>query len=343
MTMHRPLFLSKFNPCPSRVDPIEKSLAEELDEQSMADLYDHMNKCQRCKRYHTYMEAVDQGFREHSLSADESVPNITKELPLPLQEEMVEAMKRNLSKWLLELGRGIRFRKGRVLSSFLDFRDTYPLNSVYSSIINIAKSFKDFRCITCDDSSLINHTSSLITSIETSSDIRKQIIIDLLKACLLFNRYNLLTYFYKDQLYATTGDYQGAIKIVNDALSCNPSPSFDACLTNTLGRHTFCSGDIKKSIVLYKSAMVKTNLPSPVFYLNCGYSYLSISHLDKAASYFNKALYISDNWPSCSNRNIFNRFCSYFLKTAYINFNNRISSNENLRNLFLGCGCNYDN
>jgi hypothetical protein len=128
MSRYNSLFLKAFNPCADRVETIEKALRNELDEKATLELMDHIETCKRCHRYHGYMESVEQGFKNLPEDIAEISPQASLELPSALQDEMIQAMKRNLAKWMFEAARSIMHRQGMLMKFFTDYVDLIPIH-----------------------------------------------------------------------------------------------------------------------------------------------------------------------------------------------------------------------
>ncbi|MBU0755621.1 MAG: hypothetical protein KJ645_10815, partial [Planctomycetes bacterium] len=183
------------------MEAIEKSLHDGLDEKSSLDLMDHIETCKRCRRFRGYLEAVEQGFRNLPVDLSEISPMASRELPTVLQDEMAQAMKRNLSRWLFETVRCVMHRDKMVGDSFHDEIELFPLNStlnrtssLYASISKTNRLDNNERIFLSDGELFIEKMSPKKKPIEIKT------AIGAIKICLALHK-NADPYCYLDHLY----------------------------------------------------------------------------------------------------------------------------------------------
>ncbi len=337
MSSYASLFLKQFNPCADRVESIEKSIREELDQHTLNELAGHIEKCKRCRRYHGFMESVEKGFREHEVASSEIGPIGLSKLPSKLQDEMSEAMKRNLSKWMFELGRGIMYKQGMITPLFLDLSEQFPFNDTITTSTKILKSLQKMDLSSHGDQANLSGSYLLLKSLKYNSyDNLNDNLIQLFEHCLNIDTDNIKIYYYLPELYVINGNIKQSINITKTVLNNNISIFRKSTLLNNLGRFNYLLDNINKSIELYNDALSLYN--NPIIYLNLGLVYLKLNKPEMTYDNYKKSFHNIDDFNPSIKREGLYRYCLKYINYNYKKHTHLISSCDDLKNLLLTIG-----
>ena len=331
MSTHEPLFLQTFNPCPDRVEAIDKSLHDELDDKSLGELIDHMEKCRRCRRYRAYMEAVEKGFRDYEVASAEITPSLSADLPSALRVEMAQAMKRNLSKWMLEVSRNIMYRQGMFIRFFLGLSEVHDFDDSLQNTHNILTFLRSSGDLPADDRVTITESQYVLNKVDLSGDNRN-FVADILKNCIHLHKYHMYPYLDLHQIFRKRSDFDASMKINADALKCDPDPVWKSVFINNIAGITQLKGFLAESTSLYKEALDNFKLPS--VYLNLGMVFLEKGKLEESATNLESGVQLSCSYSSQQLRRKSKRYCSSFLDGHCLEHKDKIVTNERLKNLF---------
>lgn len=331
MSEHVPHFLKHFNPCADRVESIDKSLLGELDEQSTLELMDHVETCKRCRRYHGYMESVEKGFRGYSVDLHEVSPFATAGLPASMQEEIVQSMKRNLSKWMLEVIRNSIYINDLKTIFFLDHYELFPIKTTLNNTTNIIKSLNTLN-ISSTDTNLIEESNSHIAFlVDSNSLFDKNTVLSILDNCLILDKCNPLPYFYYDQILLSFKDYMGAIQLYDKALSNHLEPFYYSYLLNCKGIICNKIGNPKLALLLLKESIKYVNNPNT--FINTGLINIQLGNIVDSICNFRRAFETTKNIHSIAIRNHTIEVFTKSIKHYYKKYSNIIDNNIELKSL----------
>lgn len=333
MTNEHALFLKIFNPCSDRVDAIQQLLQSSLNEQAARELIDHVETCKHCRRYQGYLESVENGFKNLPADISEISPVAARELPTALQEEMAQAMKRNLSRWLLESVRGVMYRQKLFDRFFLDESELQSLSLSLKQTQALCTSLKNMNGISPDDLSLFPEVEIFVQNSSIPQNvIAVQDIVSGLKVCITLHT-SLKPYDYYHQLYVVQNKLDKAEKVNLEALNASSTAEQIGRVQNHLGGLAHRAGELDKAVEYYQQSLEKVSLP--VSNINLALAYLDLNRGSDALVYIKNGFNVIDRISDLRLRGRFNNFCTSLLSSHYNEFNKVICSNKTLNNLTI--------
>jgi tetratricopeptide (TPR) repeat protein len=333
MSGYNSLFLKTFNPCADRVEDIEKALRNELDEKASLELMDHIETCKRCHRYHGYMESVEQGFKNLPEDIAEISPQATKGLPATLQTEMIQAMKRNLAKWMFESARTIMHRQGMVMKFFSASYDLIPIkiaismsNKIFHSVNNIIITYNTSQ-------NQLTNAKYLINDLEDSNlRFENNLVLDILKYSSSMDNSNLYPYHYINQLHMNNNKYSLACRINEEALNNNPPDYWKSRLYNNMGALYHLQGMFDNAIKFYNKSVNYLDYIEP--HINLGFVFINLNKLSDATDQLKIGINLIEHSTSNIIRVKYRSILQSVFAEHYKIHKETIKSNLNLANLF---------
>ena len=333
------LLRARFNPCADRVEAVGKQIDGLLDSAAEADLMAHLETCPRCRGYRLFLEAADRGFRgdEKTLSV---VPALTAELPIRLQEEMVESLKRNLAKWLVDLGRAIMYRDELVSPFFFDGHQGHSLDMALKRSMSLSYSLQTFNPLSKEDELGIIESIFFLRKVERLSLVESfELVGELFIKARNFLRAYPLAYLYHAEILSLRGSISSCNQVLEEGLHTVSSSSVRMHFLNYIGRNFFFKKELNKSKKWFRKAGEESegnDYPIPA--LNSALCCLNQSDAEGAVRHYNIALNICENISEIHKRNEYQRYFCRHLACHLDNHKDLLRENEELRALSIRFG-----
>ena len=231
------LLRARFNPCADRVEAIGRYIDGMLDAAAEAELSAHIETCHRCRGYRLFLEAADHGFREDVKSLS-IVPALTAELPTPLQEAMVETLKRNLSRWLSDAGRALMYREGMISPFFLDLHEAPSFDEALLASDTLLRSIRTFKVLSKEDAVLVDGVALLLQRPgPREASLRKISPLLFFSEAISIHKYNHYAHCYQAEILLRNDELDSAIDILRIGIErLSPSSkAFKSFLLNNIG------------------------------------------------------------------------------------------------------------
>lgn len=334
MSRYKSMFLSKFNPCPGNVELIDKSIFGELDEKAERVLMDHMESCPKCRKYQSYIESVEKGFSEFDRGIVSIVPLDRSEIPDKLQVEMAEAMKRNLSKWIFELCRGLMVRDGIVSTSEIFMpSELLSLKEAFESSVKILNSVKRMKVLSVQDHCLFSEVDLLVSGGDFGEEVFSvKTCRELLSVSRSLDDNFLYPLLYLDKTYSYVGEIKSATEIINDGIRRSVDKYWLGTFYVNQARNYYLMKDVDEGLVYYLKAL--DAFEDPVHHLGAGLVYLNKGDLNSAYNHYNRARNLSNQLNLIKRRSALS-FCALHFKNHYNQYRSDIPSHDLLNKLFI--------
>jgi len=331
MTDEHALFLKTFNPCSDRVEVIQQSLHDNLDEQAELELSAHIETCRRCKRYKGYLEAVENGFKNLPADLSEISPLASRELPPAVQDEMTHAMKRNLSRWLLETVRAIMYRQKMIVRYFYEDSDLKPLNYSIGRTMSICCSLKKMERLSRNNLSYLPEVELLVKNILNSQlPLPVSELILGLKASIALHK-RTQPYDYYHQLYIAQDNLIQAETINHEALNVSCNADERSTIQNNLGVLAHRAGRLNEAAQYYQKSLKEVSVPTSS--LNLALVYLDKKRTSDAYSQIAICFDNINGMPNPKLRGKLHRLCTRVLTFHFTDYQEIIYSNSKLKDL----------
>ena len=322
-------------PCSDREDRIHSLLSRTLSSRDETSLLAHIETCPGCREYFEFMNSVDNGFRT---SFSKHSPPPPDAFPQKLQEEMGRAMTKNLSAWLMEMGKALLLGQGEEADR-IDYRIA-PLTLVEcrNHIENIsgalskpAESVKhDLNPEVLAECGLLCKTNNIKTDNSKYQSLTKECFdrsISIRPAN--WEAHNLLGIF-----YTTNNDQDSCISEQKKIITRNPGTYMEYSSHLSIASAFFLTGmgyEAKESLFHARSIRDDGIVNFSLFLLH----FYLFDDLLNAAKYVNRM----DRWFE-REKEFSDQTRPLYVVTRYINRNfislkSKASSSEHIFNIFL--------
>ena len=312
------LLRSRFNPCADRVEAIGQYIDGMLDVAAEAELSAHIETCHRCRRYRLFLEATDRGFHEQEKVLT-VVPSLTAELPTRLKEEMVETLKRNLSRWFTDAGRELMYRGGLITPFFLDAYEGKPLETAIERSRSLLGAMKQLDMLSIECAQAVSESGLLLASLKSMErDHIDDYAVMFFALSLLFDPRNHYPYHYQSEQFMLTGKYDKAMGMLRSGLSNSHGALWKSYYLNNMGRTFLFKDDLQGATEYFERAKKEgEQLCNPLPDLNLALCRLKGRDAENALQHFEQALQCSVRMPSARLREggfrYVGRFFSYYV------------------------------